>query len=110
MKVHRYFGPGFPEIIYKRAMLIELDKVLLEYASEIPRKIIYDDHVIGWRRLDVIVAKKILVEFKAVTQIDNSCFAQVINYLRVFNLEVGLLINFGGSSLTFKRFINTAIP
>jgi GxxExxY protein len=106
IKVHKYFGPGFSEIVYKRAVLIEMDKVLLQYASEIQREIIYEGKVIAWRRLDVIVAEKILVEFKAIGELDNKCFAQVINYLRVFNLEVGLLLNFGEASLKFKRFIN----
>jgi GxxExxY protein len=107
MKVHRYFGPGFPEIIYKRALIIEIEKIPLPLASEIEKEIIYDQRLIGKRRLDLIIADKILVELKATTEIDNSCFAQIINYLRVFNVEVGLLINFGTSSLKFKRFINT---
>ena len=107
MKVHSYFGPGFPEIIYKRALIIEIEKIPLKYASEIEREIIYDQKMIGKRRLDLIIADKILIELKAVVELDNSCFAQIINYLRVFDIEVGLLINFGASSLKFKRFINT---
>src|SRR5262245_8485356 len=107
MKIHRYFGPGFPEIIYKRALIIELEKANLIYSSEIEREIFYEERLIGKRRLDLLVGNNILVELKAVTEINNSCYAQIINYLRVFNIEVGLLLNFGSESLQFKRFINT---
>jgi GxxExxY protein len=107
MKVHRYFGPGFPEIIYKRALIIELGKNNLTYDSETEREIFYEDRFIGKRRLDLLVENNILVELKAVAGINDGCYAQMINYLRVFNIEVGLLLNFGSGSLQFKRFINT---
>lgn len=107
MKVHRYFGPGFPEIVYKRALIIELQKIPLAYSSEVDREIYYEDHFISKRRLDLLVENIILVELKAVVDVDNSCYAQIINYLRVFKMEIGLLLNFGSSSLQFKRFINT---
>ena len=107
MKIHRYFGPGFPEVIYKRTLIIELEKANLTYTSEIEREIFYEERLIGKRRLDLLVANNILVELKAVTEVNNSCYAQIINYLRVFNIEVGLLLNFGSGSLQFKRFVNT---
>ncbi|TMI97964.1 MAG: GxxExxY protein [Bacteroidetes bacterium] len=107
MRVHRYFGPGFPEIVYKRALMIELRKLRLEYVSEMEREIYYDGQLIYKRRLDLIVNKGILIELKAVAGIDKACFAQIINYLRVFKMEVGLSLNFGSSSLQFKRFIST---
>jgi GxxExxY protein len=107
MKVHRYFGPGFPEIIYKRTLVIELEKKHLAYSSETEREIFYEDRFIGKRRLDLLVENNILVELKAVAEINNGCYAQIINYLRVFGIEVGLLLNFGSGSLQFKRFINT---
>lgn len=107
MKVHRYFGPGFPEIVYKRTLIIELQKIPLICSSEIEREIFYEGQLISKRRLDLLVENNILTELKAVGEIDNSCYAQIINYLRVFNIEVGLLLNFGASSLQFKRFINT---
>ena len=90
MRVHRYFGPGFPEIVYKRALMIELRKLRLEYVSEMEREIYYDGQLIYKRRLDLIVNKSILIELKAVAGIDKACFAQIINYLRVFKMEVGL--------------------
>ena len=110
MKVHRYFGPGFPEVIYKRAILIELKKISLKCRSEVETEIFYEDQLIGKRRLDVIVEDNILLELKAVAELDKSCFATIINYLRVFNIEVGLLLNFGSRSLQFKRLINASNP
>jgi len=107
MKVHRYFGPGFPEIIYKRTLAIELEKTRLTYSSETEREIFYEDRFIGKRRLDLLVENNILVELKAVAEINKGCYAQIINYLRVFSIEIGLLLNFGSGSLQFKRFINT---
>ncbi|HEY7159856.1 MAG TPA: GxxExxY protein, partial [Acidobacteriota bacterium] len=107
MKVHRYFGPGFPEIIYKRAPLIELEKNHLAYRPEMEREIFYEDRLIAKRRLDLLVQDNILVELKPVTEVTNGYYAQVINYLRVFGIEIGLLLNFGSASLQFKRFINT---
>jgi GxxExxY protein len=107
MKVHRYLGPGFPEKVYKRALLIELQKLSLKCSSEIEREIRYEGQLISKRRLDLMIETSILTELKAVVEIDNRCYAQIINYLRVFHIEVGLLLNFGAPSLQFKRFINT---
>ena len=107
MKVHRHFGSGFQEVIYKRSLLIELDNLGLPCKSEIEKDIYYERKLVGKRRLDLIVDEKILVELKAITELDKSCFNQVINYLKVFDLEVGLLLNFGTDSLQFKRFVNT---
>ena len=107
MKVHRHFGLGFPEIVYKRALIIELEKIGLNLEQEIEKDIIYDDRLIYKRRLDLIVEDVVLVELKAHKEIDNSEYNQILNYLRIFNLEVGLLINFGAPSLQFKRLVNT---
>jgi len=107
MKVHRYFGLGFPEIVYKWALIIELEKIGLKLKQEIERDIIYDDCLIYKRRLDLIVEDVVLVELKAIKEVDNGDYNQILNYLRVFKLEVGLLINFGAPSLQFKRLINS---
>jgi GxxExxY protein len=106
MKVHRYFGPGFPEMIYTRALMIEFDKIHLKYLNESEKDIYYEEKFIAKRRLDLLVENKILVEMKATSEIDNGNFNQIINYLRVFKIEVGLLLNFGSKSLYFKRFVN----
>ena len=107
MKVHRYFGLGFPEIVYKRALIIELEKIGLRLKQEIEKDIIYEQKLIYKRRLDLIVEDVILVELKAIKEVDDGNYNQILNYLRVFKLEVGLLINFGGASLQFKRLINS---
>jgi len=107
MKVHRHFGFGFPEIVYKRALMIELEKGGLRFKQEMEKDILYDDQLIYKRRLDLIVEDVVLVELKAIKDVDNGDYNQVLNYLRVFKLEVGLLINFGSSSLQFKRLINS---
>ena len=107
MKVHRHFGLGFPEIVYKRALIIELEKIGLKLKQEIEKDIIYDDRLIYKRRLDLIVDDVVLVELKVIKEVDNGDYNQILNYLRVFKLEVGLLINFGAPSLQFKRLINS---
>jgi GxxExxY protein len=110
MAVHRYFGPGFLEIVYHRAMQIELKKNGIESKSEVERKIIYDGFFISKRRLDMIVEDKVLVEFKAAPFMDVKWSMTIINYLKVFEIEVGLILNFGASSLLFKRFYKPVKP
>jgi len=107
MKVHRYFGVGFPEIVYKRALIIELRKNGISCKEEVERPIIYEDTIIHKRRLDLLVENVVLVELKALKEVDKAEMNQVLNYLRIFNIEVGLLLNFGSSSLFFKRYIHT---
>jgi GxxExxY protein len=107
MKVHSHFGLGFPEIIYKKSLILELEKAGLRYDNEIEREVWYDYQVIGKRRLDLIVENKVLIELKAVSELDSRALNQITNYLNVFDIEVGLLLNFGMKSLQFKRFVNT---
>jgi len=76
MKVHSYFGPGFPEVIYKRALLIELRKISLDCRSELSTEIMYEDQLVGLRRLDVLVEENILLELKAVVELDKGCYAK----------------------------------
>lgn len=107
MRVHAHFGLGFPEIIYKRSLVIELRKSNLRCNQEVEKDIFYQGEMIGRRRLDLIVEDKILIELKAVNELDKKYISQVINYLKIFDLEVGLLFNFGCESLQFKRLVNT---
>ncbi|MBO9564288.1 MAG: GxxExxY protein [Niastella sp.] len=109
MKVHRHLGPGFPEVVYQRSLVIELTNSNLLFVSEQSRDIFYQGNFVGSRRLDLLVEEKVLVELKAVTEVEPLYFTQVVNYLRVFELEVGLLLNFGKPSLEFKRFVNSGI-
>lgn len=107
MKVHRYFGMGFPEAVYQRALIIELEKLGLKCRAEVEKDIYYEGYFIAKRRLDLLVEDKVLVELKAISELDKASHNKIINYLRVFKIEVGLLLNFGAENLQYKRFINT---
>ena len=106
-EVHKFLGNGFQEVIYQRALAHEMRKSGLEFAREIEQEIFYKDlpEPIGTRRADFVVEGKVLVEMKAIAQLEEVHWAQILNYLRAYRLEVGLLINFGGKSLTFKRVV-----
>lgn len=106
-EVHKFLGNGFQEVIYQRALAWELKQVGLPFAREIEQEIFYKDlpEPIGTRRADFVVDGKVLVELKAVIELEEVHLAQVLNYLKAYRLEVGLLINFGSKSLTFKRLV-----
>ena len=106
-EVHKFLGNGFQEVIYQRALAWEFSQAKLEYVREIEQEIFYKDlsEPIGTRRADFVVEGKVLVELKAIIQLEDVHVAQVLNYLKAYKLEVGLLINFGGKSLTFKRLV-----
>jgi GxxExxY protein len=106
-EVHKFLGNGFQEVIYQRALAYEMQQVGLSFAREISQDIFYKDlpKPIGTRRADFVVEQTVLVELKAVVLLEDAHWAQVLNYLRAYRLEVGLLINFGGKSLVFKRFV-----
>ncbi len=89
--------------------MIELEKIQLAVKQEVEKDIIYEERLIYKRRLDLIVENIVLLELKALKEADNGDYNQIINYLRVFKMEVGLLLNFGGPSLQFKRFVNSII-
>ena len=103
MEVHKALGNGFPEVIYQRAMDIELARQGLNASREHEMEIFYRGIKIGNRRVDFFVEEKIMVEFKAVIQLEDVHLAQAINYLEASGMQVGLLINFGNRSLQFKR-------
>ncbi|WP_420577221.1 GxxExxY protein [Ekhidna sp.] len=103
MKVHRTLGNGFQEVIYQRALAIEFEESSLGFVREQEQSIFYNNVQIGTRRVDFFVENKILVELKAVKELENVHLAQAINYLEAFNMEIGLLLNFGSLSLQFKR-------
>lgn len=109
MNIHSELGNGFPEIIYHRSLAIELQERGLSYVRELAMPLYYKDKEVGKRRLDFLVEKTVLVELKAVSEIDETHYNQVLNYLTAYNIEIGLLLNFGEKSLKFKRFINSKI-
>lgn len=103
MKVHSTLGNGFQEVIYQRALAIEMGKQGLEFAREMEMPIFYESEVIGTRRVDFFVESKIMVELKALTQLEKVHLAQALNYLEAYKMEIGLLLNFGNTRLEFKR-------
>ncbi|MDE3184731.1 MAG: GxxExxY protein [Bacteroidota bacterium] len=107
MRVHSAPGNGFQEVIYQRALEIEMDDSDLKFARELSMPIYYKNKQIGERRVDFFVESKIMVELKAIIQLENVHLAQAKNYLEAYNVQVGLLINFGSISLQFKRLENS---
>ena len=105
-EVHRIIGPGFAESVYQRAMVVECNLRDVETDPEIELPIFYKNIKVGSRRADLLIKKKVIVELKAVIELNDIHLAQAINYLEAFNLEVGLLLNFGNKSLQYKRIID----
>ena len=106
MTVHKALGNGFQEVIYQRALEIEMKIEGIEFNREFEMPIFYREEQIGTRRVDFLVEGTLSVELKAIIKLENIHFAQAINYLEAYNLEIGLLINFGETSLNFKRLTN----
>jgi len=113
-EVHKFLGnaclparQGFQEVIYQRALAYEMSQFNLSYNREIEQDIFYKElqEPIGTRRADFVVEGKVLVELKAIKEIEDVHLALVLNYLNAYRLEVALLINFGSKSLTFKRLV-----
>jgi GxxExxY protein len=106
-EVHNFLGNGFQEVIYQRALAYEMRKKGLVFAREIEQPIFYKEleQPIGTRRADFMVEGKVLVELKAIIELEDVHTAQLLNYLRAYKIEVGLLINFGSKSMTFKRLV-----
>ncbi|MBV4356555.1 GxxExxY protein [Pinibacter aurantiacus] len=103
MKVHSTLGNGFQEVIYQRALAIELTKTELSFKRELEVPIFYEGEQIGTRRVDFLVADEIMVELKAQVKLEDVHLAQGLNYLVAYKLDKGLLINFGARSLEVKR-------
>ena len=103
MKVHNTFGNGFQEVIYQRCLAIELGKVSIEFLREQEIPIYYEGVHVGTRRADFIIAGEVMIELKALVKLEDVHLAQGLNYLTAYQLEKGLLINFGAMSLEVKR-------
>ncbi|MBF0124538.1 MAG: GxxExxY protein [Magnetococcales bacterium] len=109
MQVHSTLGSGFQEVIYQRALAIEMAYQNLSFEREKEMDIYYRDTQIGTRRVDFFVEEKIMVEIKAIAAIEDVHIAQAMNYLEAYYMQIGLLLNFGSKSLQFKRIHNNAI-
>ncbi len=110
MKVHSTLGNGFQEVIYQRALAIEMRKQRLDFEREMEMSIYYEGEDIGTRRVDFFVEGTIMVEIKAVTKLEDVHLAQAMNYCQAYGLPIGLLINFGARSLEFRRVYNLTHP
>ncbi|GAB4055397.1 GxxExxY protein [Spirosoma litoris] len=105
-EVHKILGSGFQEVIYQRALAIELEECNIGFAREYDMPIFFKGRHIGSRRVDFLIENVVSVELKAIATLNDDHLAQAINYLEAYNLEVGMLINFGCLSLQFKRLLN----
>ncbi|CCI22778.1 MAG: GxxExxY protein [Microcystis sp. M015S2] len=106
MKIHRTLGNGFQEVIYQRCLDIELGKTGLTFEREKEQLIFYEGIQVGTRRADFTVEGKVIVELKAVIRLEAVHLAQAKNYVVAYNFPVGLLINFGATSLEYKKIFN----
>lgn len=106
MKVHNNLGNGFQEVIYQRCLAIEMDRAGLSFGREIEQTIYYDGIDVGTRRADFVVANMVIVELKALINLEDVHLAQAKNYVVAYNFPIGLLINFGANSLQFKKIFN----
>ncbi len=106
MTVHSELGNGFQEVIYQRAMAIEMAEQGIDFSREYEMPVYYKNQQIGTRRVDFLVEGVVSLELKAIIQLEDVHLAQAINYLEAYDLKVGLLINFGAKSLQFKRLTN----
>jgi GxxExxY protein len=106
MKVHNVLGNGFQEVIYQRCLAIELEKASVAFLREVEKTIYYDGVDVGTRRADFVVEEKIIVELKALINLEDVHLAQAKNYVVAYDFPLGLLINFGASSLQYKKVFN----
>ncbi|MFP5041083.1 GxxExxY protein [Parasediminibacterium sp. JCM 36343] len=105
-EVHKILGNGFQEVIYQRALEREMSIRGLSFAREFEMPIFYKEEQIGTRRVDFLIETVVSVELKALAKLDEIHLAQAINYLEAYNLEIGMLINFGAKILEYRRLIN----
>jgi len=104
IRVHRELGPGILESRYEQALAVEFALSGTQFIRQHPIPLFYRDHQIGEHRLDFLVEGKIVVELKAVSELEDIHFAIGRSYLKATNLQDGLLLNFATAPLTIKRF------
>ena len=106
-EVHKILGNGFQEVIYQRALEEEFSLQNVDFKREFDMPILYKGKQIGERRVDFLVENLISVELKAIIKLEDVHLSQAINYLEAYNIEIGMLLNFGAKSLEYKRLINS---
>src|SRR6266850_2459603 len=108
MEVHRVLGCGFLEPVYQKALAVEFNKREIHYLRETSFPIFYKEVELNFPyRPDFICYDSVVVELKALARISGVEESQVINYLKVTGYQIGLLLNFGASSLDYRRFVLT---
>jgi GxxExxY protein len=103
MEVHNVLGNGFQEVVYQRALAVEMAAQGIGFERELEIDLLYKGHGVGTRRVDFLIEHRVLVEIKAVARLEDIHLAQGLNYLTAYELDIGLLLNFGGAKLEFKR-------
>ncbi|GAB4256156.1 MAG: GxxExxY protein [Saprospiraceae bacterium] len=106
MKIHRILGPGFQEVIYQRCLAIELREAGISFVREQEHAVYYREHMVGKRRADFVIENCLVVELKAVVNLEDVHLAQAKNYTVAYDFPKGLLINFGSQSLQYKLLFN----
>lgn len=106
MKVHNTLGNGFQEVIYQRCLAIEFQKAEIQFEREVEQAIYYEGIHVGTRRADFVVENKLIIELKALINLEDVHLAQAKNYVVAYNFNRGLLINFGAVSLQHKLVFN----
>ncbi len=107
IEVHKRLGNFFPEVIYQRALEIEMHLEAMQFSRELEMPVFYCESEIGTRRVDFFVEGKIMVEIKAIIKLEDVHLARAMNYLEVYKMEIGLLLNYGAKSLEFKEYTIT---
>jgi len=110
IQVHRELGPGFLESIYEEALAVEFALTGIQFIRQHPVPLFYRDHQIGEHRLDFLAEGKIIVELKAISELQDVHFAVGRSYLKATNVQDGLLLNFATAPLTIKRFCRERAP
>jgi len=105
-EVHNQLGPGFPEEIYQRAVCIEFASRNIRFEEQKPIQVNYKGVLAGVFRLDMVVDEKIILEFKAVSDLNDLFKQQTLSYLRATGLKLGILINFGRLRVEYVRIAN----
>ena len=110
MKVHAILGSGYHELIYQRALAIELANQGIRFVREYKMQVYYEGIKIGERRVDFLIEDWLVLEIKAVSKLEDYFLAQIMNYIDMFGFSFGLLINFGSPSLVYRRIFNLKHP
>lgn len=105
-EVHKQLGPGFTEDIYEEALIRELKTRGIKYERQRIIKVKYKGNIVGEYKLDLIIENKVILELKAVSELNEIFRSQLISYLKASGLKLGILINFGTKAVEYERIVN----